>query len=257
VAAIGGLVLTALIGVFLVLRPTRSVLGFSQHRADMARQGLALVDLSKVGGECSEGYAQYLERAHDRVVPDEVLGCLARLDPGSLAESYLRNIQLDDEERSLAERNRRNSVSLMLALGEPAVPALCEALSAGSSPARWVAARALGRGSSASAVECLTAAAGSLDAAVRIEATDGLRLAMAQRALPVARAWEVSNTLRRDSDPLVREAAVSLVAMFDYDHGQAALSEMDKDADPRVAASASATRSALKSYHDLNSDLPY
>jgi WD40 repeat protein len=257
VMAAAGILLAAAIGAYFVLRPQRSVLRFSEHRAALAKKEVALVDLSKETGQCSEGYSQYLERVHARVVTEDVLGCLAKLDPGSLVESFFRGLQLDDEEPTLSQRNRRNAVSLMLALGEPAVPSLCQALSAGTPQARWVAARALGVGSSAPAVGCLENAARSTDVDVRVEAVHGLRNAIGRGALPVARAWELASALRRDGEPQVREAAVSLVAMFDYEHGQAALTEMEGDPEPRVSAAARTTRASLKGFHDLSSDLPY
>jgi hypothetical protein len=73
----------------------------------------------------------------------------------------------------------------------------------------------------------------------------------------VSRAWALAGAARQDADPAVRVEAVSVVALFDYEHAQAALSTMEKDSEASVAAAAHQTRIALKSFHDLSPDLKY
>ncbi len=247
----------AVVGGVLVLRPHRSVLGLSHHRSEWARHEVDLVDVRSAGGACDGSYEEYLDRAKQRVVTEDVIGCLARLAPPGLVEVYLRDVPLEDEEPTIGERKRRNAVSLLVALGESAVPSVCQALRGGREPVRWVAARALGMETSDAATACVVDALSDADPAVRGAAVVSLRILVGRGAVPVPRAWELAGVLRADSDARVREAAVSVVALFDYEHAERALAEMEKDADPSVAFAAGSTRVSMKNYHDLNSDLPY
>jgi hypothetical protein len=50
---------------------------------------------------------------------------------------------------------------------------------------------------------------------------------------------------------------VAAVAMFDFQHAILALTGMEKDADPSVAAAARAGATALRNYRFMNPDKPY
>ena len=73
----------------------------------------------------------------------------------------------------------------------------------------------------------------------------------------MARAWAMVTALAKDAEPRVRQEAIAALALFDYDHVQAALQQMESDADPQVAAAARETRAILKRFRDLNPDLEY
>jgi hypothetical protein len=60
-----------------------------------------------------------------RVVSEETLACLLQLQQPGLVDAYLETVSIEDSELTIFDRKRRNAVSLMVGLGEPAIPDLC------------------------------------------------------------------------------------------------------------------------------------
>jgi len=145
----------------------------------------------------------------------------------------------------------------MVSLGESSLPAICQQFQSGNETVRWVAGRALAARASPAAVDCLAQAARHPDPAVRADTAAALRFLIGRETLPPARAWALVQPLVADADPRVRVAAISAVAMFDFDHTQAALAAMSADPDAEVAKAAREMRDTLRRYRKLNPDLPY
>src|SRR6185436_11652798 len=124
-------VAVALIVGVLVFWPRHARLGVSHHQSAIARKEIDpyVVNLAPFAGGCADGYDQYLERARARVVSEETLACLLQLQQPGLVDAYLQTVDIEDPELTIFDRKRRNAVSLMVGLGEPAIPDLC----------RWVA----------------------------------------------------------------------------------------------------------------------
>jgi WD40 repeat protein/serine/threonine protein kinase len=256
--ALAATIVAAVAGAIALLRPRTVELGFSHHQSELARKEAAVVDLSQRGGSCADGgYEQYFERARERIVSEETLGCLLRLQQPGLAEYYLRDVSLDDEERMVEARKRRNAAALLAALGDPAVPALCQALATGPEPQRGVAIRALAAQANDAARACITGALGHADPAVRAEALTGLRLLVGHAAVSATDLRALAEPLTRDPVPAVRLASTSVLALFDFEHSQAMLAAMESDADPEVASAVRGLRTALKRHRDLNPDRAY
>ena len=156
------------------------------------------------------------------------------------------------------DRKRRNAVSLMVGLGESAVPDLCRWVAGGSDAGRWVASRALAAGGSSAAADCLINAAGqATDPSGRAAALEGLRLMLARESLSAEKALDAITAGAHDTDPGVQQAAVTALAMLDFDHADPALAAMEASATPEGAAAAKAMRARLTRYRKLNPDLPY
>ncbi len=258
VVALAATVAAAVAGGFLLLRPRTVELGLSVHQTELARKELDVPDLSQRGGACAEGgYEHYYEQARQRIVTEETLGCLLHLQQPGLAEYYLRDMSLDDEERVVAARKRRNAVALMAALGPPAVPPLCQALETGSAQVRGVALRGLAAQANAPAIACITRALGHVDPAVRLEALTGLRLLVGRGALTATDLKALVDPLTRDPVPAVRLASASVLALFDFDHSQAMLGAMEADGDAEVASAVRGMRAALQRHRNLNPDRAY
>jgi len=259
VALVAALVVAVAVGV-LVFRPRHADLGFSRHQSTLARKEIDpyVIDLAAFASGCNETYEQYLERSRARVVSEETLACLLKLAPPGLVDAYLENVQIDDPELTVFDRKRRNAVSLMVALGEPAVPDLCRWLSGGSDAGQWVASRALAAHGSPEAVDCIVNnAKTAADPGARVAALGGLRLMMGRKSVPPETAFETVKAAAQDPDPRVQQAAVAAVAMLDFEHGDPLLAAMEKDATPEGAAAAHAMRERLTRYRRLNPDLPY
>ncbi|HUG52270.1 MAG TPA: protein kinase, partial [Vicinamibacteria bacterium] len=257
VMAAAGIVFAVVLGAVL-FRPRHAELALSRHQAERARQDLALVSFLG-GAACAEpgGYARYVELARDRVVGEDTLACLVKLQQPGLVDAYLSGMQLDDPDPVIATRQRRMAVSLMAALDEPAPAELCRALETGGANARWVAARALAAHGGPAAAACVTEATRHPDAGVRADATSSLRLLVAREAVAPRPAWDAVQPLLSDTDPRVRRQAVRAVAMFGFDEASAALGVLETDADPEVASLARSTLEGLRQFRNFSPDKPY
>jgi hypothetical protein len=146
----------------------------------------------------------------------------------------------------------------MVALGESAIPDLCRWVGGGSEAGHWVASRALAAGGTSAAADCLVnAAQQASDPSGRAAALEGLRLMMARDSLSADKALEAIRAGARDPDPRVQQAAVTALAMLDFDHADSALAAMETTATPEGASAAKAMRERLTRYRKLNPDLPY
>jgi hypothetical protein len=192
------------------------------------------------------------------VVSEETLACLLELQQPGLADAYLENASIDDPELTVFDRKRRNAVSLMVGLGEAAVPDLCRWLAGGSDAGQWVASRALAARGGEAASDCiLNNAKTAADPGARAAALGGLRLMMARGSVPAAAASDTVKAAAQDPDPRVQQAAVAAAALLDFEHADPVLAAMETDGTPEGAAAAHAMRERLSRYKRLNPDLPY
>ena len=260
VGLVAAVALALVVGV-LVFRPKHAALGFSHHQGAMARKEIDpyVIDLAPfAAGGCDAAYDQYLERARERVVSEETMACLLRLEQGGLVDAYLQNVQIEDPELTVFDRKRRNAVSLMVGLGEPAVPELCRWLAGGSDAGQWVASRALAARGGPAATDCLVNnAKNANDPGARAAALGGVGLMMARSSIPPVVAADTVKAATQDPDPGVQQAAVAAVAMLDFEHADPVLAAMESGATPDAAAAARAMRERLTRYRRLNPDLPY
>jgi hypothetical protein len=259
VVGLAALLLLAVAGAAVMMWPRRVVLGLSEHQAKRSRTELANDVVALQASEsCPDGgYDEYLQRARERVVGEDTLGCLLAHQQPGVVDAYLRDFSFADSEFRVAERRRRNAVSFLAALGEPGVPSVCQWLRSPDAAVRDVAVSAVAAVGGAAAVECVGAALRDVDPAVRIAAARGLRLLTAKGALDAAGAWPQARALAADPDPTVRVASVAALAAFDFEHASQAIGALAADGDARVAAEAKGTLEVLKKYKNLNPDLPY
>jgi len=259
VGLVAAVVLAVGVGI-LVFRPRHADLGFSTHQSKLARKEIDpyVIDLAPFAKDCGGTYDQYLERAGARVVSEEIIGCLVKLEQPGLVDAYLQNVSIEDPELTIFDRKRRNAVSLMVALGEPAVPDLCQWLAGGSEAGQWVASRALAAHAGSAAMDCLVNnAKTATDPGARVAALGGIRLMMGRASIPSDVASDTAKAGATDPDPRVQQAAVATVAMLDFEHADPILAAMEKDGTPEGAATAHAMRERLARYRRLNPDLPY
>ena len=259
VGLVAAVAIALVVGV-LVFRPRHASLGLSHHQVAFARKEINpyVVNLAPFASGCTDGYDQYLERARARVVSEETLACLLQLQQPGLVDSYLETVSIEDSELTIFDRKRRNAVSLMVGLGEAAIPDLCRWVAGGSEAGHWVASRALAANGSPAAADCLVnAAQQASDPSGRAAALEGLRLMMARDSIATDKALDAITAGAQDPDPRVQQAAVTALAMLDFDHADPALAAMETSATPEGAAAAKAMRERLTRYRKLNPDLPY
>ena len=259
VGLVAAVAIALVVGV-LVFRPRHASLGISQHQSAAARKEINpyVINLAPFASGCADGYDQYLERSRARVVAEETLACLLQLQQPGLVDAYLETVSIEDSELTIFDRKRRNAVSLMVGLGESAVPDLCRWVAGGSDAGHWVASRALAAGGTSAAADCLVnAAQQATDPSSRAAALEGLRLMMARDSLSADKALDAITAGTQDPDPRVQQAAVTALAMLDFDHADLALAAMETSATPEGAAAAKAMRERLTRYRKLNPDLPY
>ena len=230
----------------LVFRPRRADLGISHHQSALARKEIDpyVIALGPFAVDCASGsYDQYLERARARVVSEETIACLLETRQPGLVDAYLETVQIEDSELTVFDRKRRIAVSLMVGLGEAAVPDLCRWLAGGSEAGQWVASRALAAGGSSAAADCLlNNAQSAVDPAARAAALAGLRLMLARKSISAEAALDAMKAGSQDPDPRVQQAAVATLAMLDFDHADALLAAMETGAAPEASAAAKAMR---------------
>jgi hypothetical protein len=259
VGLVAAVAVAVVVGI-LVFRPRHSDLGFSTHQSKAARKEIDpfVINLAPFASGCNDTYEQYLERARARVVSEETVACLLQLQQVGLVDAYLESVQIQDPELTVFDRKRRNAVSLMVGLGEAAVPELCNWLDGGSEQGQWVASRALAARGGSAAIDCLVnAAQHAADPPSRAAALAGLRLMMGRDSVPPETAFGVVKAASQDPDPGVQQAAVAAVAMLDFEHADPVLAAMEQGGVPEGAAAARAMRERLARYRRLNPDLPY
>jgi hypothetical protein len=173
-------------------------------------------------------------------------------------DAYLQTVDIEDPELTIFDRKRRNAVSLMVGLGEPAIPDLCRWVGGGSDAGHWVASRALAAEGTSAAADCLVnSAQQAADPGGRAAALEGLRLMLARKSISAEAALDAIKAGAQDPDPRVQQAAVTALAMLDFDHAEPALAAMETTATPEGAAAARAMRERLTRYRKLNPDLAY
>jgi len=127
-------------------------------------------------------------------------------------------------------------VALLVALGDPAVDALCDGLGHARPEVRTLAARALAESSSPRARTCL--GAGALDTSrpdVRAAVAAALPIALARGQVEPGPGWEMTNRLVDDPDPQVRQKAADVLFLFNAEASRPAAERLLKDPDPAVA----------------------
>jgi len=260
IGLVAAIAVALVVGV-LVFRPRHASLGVSHHQSAIARKEIDpyVVNLAPFASGCADGYDQYLERSRARVVSEETLACLLKLQQPGLVDAYLETVSIEDSELTIFDRKRRNAVSLMVGLGEPAIPDLCRWVGGGGSDAgHWVASRALAAEGTPAAADCLVnSAQQAADPGGRAAALEGLRLMLARKSISVEAALDAIKAGAQDPDPRVQQAAVTAMAMLDFDHAEPALAAMETTATPEGAAAAKAMRQRLTRYRKLNPDLDY
>lgn len=212
-----------------------------------AQQRSSLIDLEAYGGDCGDGgFETYLERARAAEVSADTLACLSRFAAPVTIPTYFASMQLEAGDARQRQQARRNAVSLMVGLGEPAVDELCRSLGEAREDVRSVSVSALALLASERSASCLRESASSPDPAVRLATASVLEPLIALGPLTAPDALGLVDRMAADSDPAVRARALAAYAMFDSDHAAPAVERLTKDADPGVKAAAEATLAHLK-----------
>jgi HEAT repeat protein len=198
-----------------------------------------LIDVNGMPGDCPAGdRLAYLALARQPEVSAVTLKCLARDKDAATVELYLREVQITDEDRDRSFRRFRNAVSLMVALGEPAIDALCGHLADPREEVRRVAASALASMALPRATTCLATAAQWPDVGARVAVASVLKTVFSNGQLLAARGWKLVAKLLKDPDPAVRIEALRVLRFFNPDVALPAASAAQQDADPQVRAAA-------------------
>jgi hypothetical protein len=242
IAIAAAVVLSLLIGARSWFRSTAAP-ALLPEAAELERRSTRgyLIDLDGLPGECSAGDRQaYLALAREREVSAVTLKCLAREKDGAVVELYLYGLQIADEDQERAQRRFRNAVSLMTAIGEPAIDALCGHLGDPREEARLVAAHSLAMMASPKATTCLATASRWPDAAARRAAASVFKTVFSNGQLSAARGWKLVSELLLDADPGVRIEALGSLRFFNAEVALPAAARAQQDPDPGVRAAAAA-----------------
>jgi len=210
-----------------------------------------LIDFDGLPGECSGDRQAYLALAREREVSAVTLKCLAREKDGAIAELYLYDVQIADDDQERAFRRLRNAVSLMTALGDAAIDPLCGRLADPREEVRQVAARALAMMASPRATTCLATASQWPDAAARRAVTSVFKTVFTNGQLSAARGWKLVSSLLQDPDPGVRIEALRTLRFFNADVALPAAVRAQQDPDPLVKAEATAAATDVEGLRRL------
>ena len=210
-----------------------------------------LIDFDGLPGECSGDRQAYLALAREREVSAVTLKCLAREKDGAIAELYLYDVQIADDDQERAFRRLRNAVSLMTALGDAAIDPLCGRLADPREEVRQVAARALAMMASPRATTCLATASQWPDAAARRAVTSVFKTVFTNGQLSAARGWKLVSSLLQDPDAGVRIEALRTLRFFNADVALPAAVRAQQDPDPLVKAEATAAATDVEGLRRL------
>jgi len=226
------------------------------YMAKTALQELDPIDLAPFKERpCAEPYESYRELLPAREVSAETLGCLARTEHPATVTDYLAEAPLSDPDDQLRDhRLFRNAVSLMVALGDPAVDTLCGLLGDQSERVRRIAAVSLARRATPPATACLRATLdhGDADAASRAAAASVLRIVLASGQVRPADGFALLERLLADPDPALRTAALRAFVMFNAESAVPAVSPATADPDPAVAEAAADVLKSIESIRRID-----
>lgn len=210
------------------------------HQADYVRANLDAYDLRPYASSCVPGTDR--EELLAKVLVPEVsavdLSCVAQLGDVSLVAPYLDRVVLIDDDKLREQRHRRGAVALLVAMGDPAIDSLCDALGHARPEVRSLAARALAESASPRARTCLGAGALHPRAEVRAAVVSVLPVALARGQVEPGPGWEMTNRLASDPDATVRRKVAEILFYFNAEASRPVAARLAKDGDPDVAAAA-------------------
>jgi hypothetical protein len=176
-----------------------------EHQAELLRTQLYAYDLKPYTSSCDptasreDLFARVLAPQPEVSAVD--LSCVAQLADGALVAPYFDRVVLADADKARESRHLRGAVALLVALGDPAVDAVCDGLGHPRPEVRILAARALAESSSPRARTCLGAGALHPQAAVRAAVLTALPTALARGQVEPGRGSSTSSTPRRRARP--------------------------------------------------------
>ena len=208
-----------------------------EHTVELLRAHLDVYDLTPYAEGCDlGGQYEYVQQALAPEVNPTTLACLAAMhDPGIL-DRYLSGIVLNDPDALKRQRHRRGAVSLLVALGEPAIDTLCLALDHPRPEVRSLVAHALSESNSPRARACLGAGALHPEAEVRLAVAEALPTSLVRGQIGAAPGWEMVTRLLADPEPAVRGQAASILYLFNPELAMASAEKAALDGDPSVSA---------------------
>jgi HEAT repeat protein len=221
-----------------------------EHQAQYVREQLFSYDLRPYQSTCDPAASReaLLERvlAPTPEVSAVDLACVARLQDGSLLAPYFERVVLTDPDKARQQRHFRGGVALLVALGDPAVDGLCDALGNERAEVRSLAARALAESSSPRARTCLGAGTLHPRPEVRGAVAEALPTALARGQVEPGPGWVMMTRLLGDADPMVRRKAAEVLYLFNAEVARPAAERLQADADPTVAEAGSRAVTAVE-----------
>ena len=207
------------------------------HYTEFLRAHLDAYDLTPYAQACDPaGQYEYIQLALAPEVNPSTLACLAGMNDPGILDRYLGGIVLDDADGLRRQRHRRGAVSLLVALGEPAIDTLCLDLAHQRPEVRSLVGRALAESNSPRARTCLGAGALHPQAEVRAAVAEALPTSLARGQIEPTPGWEMASRLLADPEPSVRARAAEVLYLFNADISLPAAEYLARDGDPAVAA---------------------
>jgi hypothetical protein len=252
-AALAGAALVAGLGLYFALRPPQGPRLVAYVVKGVLDENPP-IDVGSYPNDCSAGDRSfYLEKARGEISAPE-LYCLTRDHDPALVGAFLDGTDLSDPHTLAGLRRYRNAVSLLIALGPPAVGQLCGRLDDPSPDVRRITANALALMPGPEALSCLMGSLRSPSALARATAATTLRRLLAKGRLSPADGWAAVVALIADPAPEVRAAALDVLGIFGPELAAPAAkqAQSDPDAAVREAAAKAAQTAALNARYERN-----
>jgi hypothetical protein len=223
-----------------------------EHWVKVVQDQQRLIDVKAFTGACDEGgLDHYLQKAWEREVSAEMLACVLRHANQGTADAYLDGVTLTDPDALNLQRRLRNAISLLVALGEPAVDPLCRRLGDPREEVRRVAARALVAMGSATSSTCLVKGLTDPSPAVRGSAAYVLDRMLISGQMSADGGWAALILLLQDPAPSVRALALGSLPLYATGVAEPAAQRALQDPDPEVRAAADRALVSIKTAHKL------
>jgi hypothetical protein len=184
------------------------------------------------------------------------LDCLAQLQPAGAARAIFETLGTAQPDPARLEDRRRRQVGLILALGRAAEEDVCQAaLEPRSAEAALVLTRSLAQLGTRRSTECYVDAAARGNPDARAAAAANLNFLALNLHIGPGDAFDVAARLARDTDPVVRAAAASSVALFDERTARKVLTPLAADPESAVRAAAEQSLARLEPLRKLEEAL--
>lgn len=247
---LGVIILAASVIGYLAWRRPAHRVRLSPYMALSVPTEVNLIDLAPFTAGCSPAdYQGHLDRlgAGNPDAPD--VACIASSSNPGVADEVFGVAPLAAPEALSTLRLRRNAASILASIEGEAVSRLCTYLGDGREDVRAVTALALGVNPDPAATACVQQTLTSGSALAKQAGASALRQQLAHRRIQAAEGFTLIEGLLHDPDPGVRQAGLSVLALYAFSTADPAARALIQDPDPDVADAARRAVDTIENIH--------